>query len=380
MVGAEAGGAAAASEMATPNLRRLGAHALDVGAVQVSRLGLGTFRGIRSLGSFALRMVIPPLHPGAIVIEAVFFVLSEVITRYAEAKERKNFQKQLNRLPPQLGQLIKAQKEQAAKMLIEAADGILPAFVYARITATVTRKTTDQLGFPLAETWDVNIDRLDWDNWSSNPRAKQPIETEKYRVDPKDLLAAMTASLSKRDVEKATQVVFNVSEPIFTPFDWLLGALQWLEETLLLVYEGQTGVPGGVGPVKAKTDKKFLERYFEIREWLTRQGTMLQQHRAAEELVGTEWVGPVRRSMIFDAYRVVKFLAPKLKALVPADPKKNYYPMFDTTQLASQIQAFLERSKASDHRGYYAEREKPLPAMMTAKEFWTKIGWKGPPI
>jgi hypothetical protein len=384
-VDAEPGGLLKARQRRGPTFAQRAGLALEAGTEQAARLALRTFRGLRTLGSFAVRMVIPPLHPGAIVIEIIFFVLTELITRYFEEQERKNFQKQLDRLPPRVEALVKAHRESAASALLASVDRGGPGFVYARITATVTRKVTQEKLILPGEEWDVTIDSLDWDEWYSVARAKVPVETEKYKVKPppvpvRDPVSLMIAAVPTREYEKKTTVVFNVSEPIFTPFDWLLGALQWLDETLLFVYETQTGIPGGIGPVVPGTDKKFLERYYEIQDWLTKLSKLLKQHRSAEELVGSEQVGLLRRAMIMDASRLMTFLAPKIQTLVPPDPKKNYYPMFEASQLASQIQNFLERCKKSESEGYYAKRDKPLPARITPDAFWKMSHWKGAPI
>jgi hypothetical protein len=373
-------GAFASRTISTTFAQRAGL-AVKGGTEYGARLALQTFRGLRTLGTFALRMVIPPLHPGAIVMEIVLFALTELIGRHYEEQERKSFQKQLDKLPPRVEEKIKAQREAAATKLMASVDGGGPGFVYARITATVTRKVTFEKMILPDEEWYVKMDRLDWDEWYSDARAKQPVETGKYKAPSvRDPVGTMMALIPTRETEKKTTVVFNVSEPIFTPFDWLLGALQWLEETLQLVYEAQTGVPGGVGPVAGGIDEKFLERYYEIRNWLAKLGKVLEQHRSAEELVGSANVGLIRRGMIMDAHRLMKFIAPKIQALVPADPKNDYYPMFEASQLVTQIETALNRFRTSEHERHYAKRDKPLPAQVTIGEFWKRSGWKGPPI
>jgi hypothetical protein len=222
------------------------------------------------------------------------------------------------------------------------------------------------------DTWDVTLDALYWDNFFSpnEVRIEKPVETEEY---------TMPAPLPTRVYRKQTKVVVSIREPIFTPFDWLLGALEWLDEALVFAYEEQTGAPGGVGRAPARVDKSFLKRYREIRGWLAKLSKLLAQHRSAEYLVGSEQIGPIRVAMINDAARTMKFLAPKIRALAPADPKDPFDPMSESLRLASEIQTFLDRSRTRSTEGHYAKRDNPRSAKVKPSMFWRMFGWSGPP-
>lgn len=344
----------------------------------IAKVTVSAVRGVRWGGAFVYRMIIPPITPASLLFELILFVAFELFSNYLEEKEERNFKKQLERLPPLIEAAIKKTRARAADKLIRDFEGGGPGFVFARVEAEIT-KLVDASPFAVAqdkaEKWDIRLTRLSWVTSYEKPRVKRSEQMGHGDQPPTAPELAADPFGQALKSKTTTRLTFTIEEPIFTPFDYFLGALETLDRLLLNLREDILGIPGGIGPQSEKP-KDFSEKdYDAARIWNQKLIGLLERHRSLEYDVGTDRARAIRKNMLWQGRTVMKRISKSLHVIIPLGKVEPDSALFEAIGLVHHLGDEFRRAQYTRHDGYYYRREEKVPDKLNGASYWRHIGW-----
>jgi hypothetical protein len=339
----------------------------------VARVTVTAVKGVRYAGAFAVRMVIPPLTPGSLLVELVLAAAFALYEHWVAEKERENFERQLKRLPEMIDRQLKRRREAGAKLLVRNFEAGGAGFVYARVFADVIKRerATMRPGFyfRVSEEWDIELMHLRFSTGLAKPR-RMLADSTKRETDPKTYTTTVTE-------ETRTRLEFTIEEPVFTPFDYFLGALETLDQLLYQLRAEQIQIEGGVGPVAEGVGEQFSERHLlRARGWIRRLNGLFAHHRDMEERIGTSRARAIRKLMLGQGEQVTRRIVHAVVATLPVEALEPNSLFFEAHGLALQIQADFRRARRTRHDGYYYRRSEGVKDKTGGASFWKLVGWK----
>lgn len=241
-------------------------------------------------------MILPPFTPGGILFELLLFVVLDWIARYEKERQERAIRKALEGEATRIQRELESRKSEAAKLLVRNWESNSRGgrygkpiyhtgygFVYAYVELDVIKETIQTITFaavPDAIRWRAQLIDLDF-------KTHRQFNTQSRRRPPKPstkITQSDDGFAEQRTTARRYPIRYVIEEPIFTPFDYLLGELETLKQLLAKCRRILLGRPAVEALSETLPPAGFANRYYQATlEHIDFIQSSLSTHRALEE-------------------------------------------------------------------------------------------------